>query len=114
MQWIYNLIQIKWLIRAIVARIIELLLNVKPNEGYHPFKVRKRAKTRNRYNQAPHLTQDTIGKVTNLQLDITHESQEACPFPAGDHMPSINRLARKYNKKKKKKQKKKTSQKYHT
>ena len=29
------------------------------------FKVRKKAKIRNRYNQVPHLTQDTIyGKVT--------------------------------------------------
>ena len=28
-----------------------------------PIKVRKRAKIRNRYNQAPHLTQDTNGKV---------------------------------------------------
>ena len=39
-------------------------------------KVRKRAKIRNRYDQAPHLTQDTIGKATNSQVDITNESQE--------------------------------------
>ena len=31
------------------------------------FKVSKVAKIRNRYNQAPHLTQDTNGKVTNSQ-----------------------------------------------
>ena len=49
------------------------------------FKIRNGAKTRNRYNQAPHLTQDTYGKVTTLQLDITNESQEVSPFPAGDH-----------------------------
>ena len=30
-------------------------------------KVSKGAKTRNRYNQAPHLTQETSGKVTNSQ-----------------------------------------------
>ena len=36
-------------------------------------KVRKRAKIRNRYNQAPHMTQDTNGKVTTSQLDITNE-----------------------------------------
>ena len=30
-------------------------------------KVRKVAKIRNRYNQVPHLTQDTNGKVTNSQ-----------------------------------------------
>ena len=38
--------------------------------------VRKRAKIRNRYNQAPHLTQDTNGKVTTSQLDVINESQE--------------------------------------
>ena len=37
-------------------------------------KVRKSAKIRNRYNQAPHLTQDTNGKVTNSQLYTTNES----------------------------------------
>ena len=41
--------------------------------------VRKRAKIRNRYNQAQHLTQDTNGKVTTSQLDITNESQEVSP-----------------------------------
>ena len=51
-------------------------------------KVRKRAKNRNRYNQAPQLTQDTNGKVTTSQLDITNESQEVSPFPAGDHKAS--------------------------
>ena len=30
-------------------------------------KTSKGAKIRNRYNQVPHLTQDTNGKVTNLQ-----------------------------------------------
>ena len=39
-------------------------------------KVIKRAKIRNPYNQAPHLTQDTYGKVTMSQLDTTNESQE--------------------------------------
>ena len=55
--------------------------------------VRKRAKIRNRYNQAPHLTQDTNGKVTTSQLDIINESQEVSPFPAGDHKASTNRRA---------------------
>ena len=32
------------------------------------------------------------------QLNITNESQEVRPFPAGDHKASINRRARKYNK----------------
>ena len=62
------------------------------------FKVRKRAKIRNRYNQVPHLTQDTNEKVANSKLDITNESQEVSPFPAGDHKASINRRARKHKK----------------
>ena len=56
-------------------------------------KVRKRAKIRNRYNQAPLLTQDTNGKVTTSQLDITNENQEVSPFPAGDNKSSTNRRA---------------------
>ena len=48
-------------------------------------KVSKGAEIRNRYNQVPHQTQDTNGKVTNSQLDTTNESQEVSPFPAGDH-----------------------------
>ena len=43
-------------------------------------KVRKRAKIRNRYNQAPYLTQGTNGEVTTSQLDSTNESQEVNPF----------------------------------
>ena len=61
---------------------------------------KKRAKIRNRYNQAPHLTQDTNGKVTTSQLDITKESQEVSPFPAGDHKALINRCAQKHSKNK--------------
>ena len=40
--------------------------------------------------------QDTNWKVTTSQLDITNESQEVSPFPAGDHKASINRRARKH------------------
>ena len=61
-------------------------------------KVSKGANTSNRYNQAPHLTQDTNGKVATSQLAITNERQEVSPFPAGDHNSSINRRARKHNK----------------
>ena len=62
--------------------------------------VRKRKRIRNRYNQAPHLTQDTNGKVTTLQLDIINESQAISPFPASDHKASIKRRTRKHNKNK--------------
>ena len=46
---------------------------LKPSSGS---KVSKGAKIRNRYNQVPHLTQDTNGKMSNSQLDTTNESQE--------------------------------------
>ena len=61
--------------------------------GHISMKVRKRAKISNRYNEAPHLTQDTKGKVTTSQLDITKDRQEDSPFPAGDHKASTNRRA---------------------
>ena len=54
-------------------------------------KVSKGAKIGNRYNQVPHLTHGTNGKVTNSQLDTTNDSQEVSPFPAGDHKAHINR-----------------------
>ena len=60
------------------------------------YKVSKGAKIRNRYNQVPHLTQDTNGKVTNSQLDTTNETQEVSPFPAGDHKAHINRRAQRH------------------
>ena len=61
-------------------------------------KVSKKGKIRNRYNQAPHLTQDTNGKVTNTQLYTTNESQEVSPFPAGDHKAQTNRRTQRHNK----------------
>ena len=51
------------------------------------------AKIKNRYNQAPHPTQDTYGKATYPQSDTTNESQEVSPFPAGDHKAHTNRHA---------------------
>ena len=61
-------------------------------------KVSKGAKIRNRYNQVPHLTQDTNGKVTNSQLNTINESPEVSPFPAGDHKANINRRAQRHSK----------------
>ena len=58
----------------------------------------------------PHLNQDNNGKVTNLQLDTTNESQEVSPFPAGDHKAHIKRRAQRHSKHKiEKKAKKKRS-----
>ena len=62
------------------------------------FKVSKGAKIRNRYNQVPHLTQDTNGKVRNSQLDITNESQKVRPFPAGNLKAHLNRRAQRHSK----------------
>ena len=53
-----------------------------PSPSFSEIKVRKRAKIRNRYNEEPHLTQDTNGKVTTSQLAITNESQEVSSVPA--------------------------------
>ena len=61
------------------------------------FKVSKGAKIRSRYNQVPHPTQDTNGKVTNSKLYTTNESQEVGPFPAGDHKAQINRHAQRHS-----------------
>ena len=64
----------------------------------NPLKVSKGAKIRDRYNQVPHLTQDTNWKVTNSKLDTTNESQEVSPFPAGGHKAHINRRLQRHNK----------------
>ena len=71
--------------------------------GFHILKVSKSAKILNRYNQVPHLTQDTNGKVTNSQLFTKIKSQEVSPFPAGDHKAQISRRAQRHNKHKTKK-----------
>ena len=62
---------------AVRSNAAILLLSVKVSKG---------TKIRNQYNQVPHPTQDTNGKVTNSQLDTTNESQEVSPIPAGDHI----------------------------
>ena len=73
-------------------------------------KVSKGAKIRNRYNQVPHLIQDTNG--TNSQLDTTNESQEVSPFPAGDHKAHINRRSQMHSKHKTEKNIKDPQKKY--
>ena len=74
--------------------------------------VSKGAKIRNQYNQGPHLTQDTNGKVTNLQLDPTNESEEVSPFPASDHKAHLNRRAQRHCKHKTEKSIKDPQKKY--
>ena len=55
-------------------------------------KVRKKAKVRNRYNQVPLPTQDTVWESDkNTIKHQTQESQEVSPFSAGDHKATRNR-----------------------
>ena len=74
--------------------------------------VSKGAKIRNRYNQVPHLTQDTNSKVTNSQLDTIHMSQEVSPFQAGDHKAHTNRRTQRHSKHKTEKNIKDPQKKY--
>ena len=66
--------------------VIHFILEVKVSKG---------AKIRNRYNQVPHLTQDTNGKVTNSQLDTTAESQALSQQVTTKHI--YNRRAQKHS-----------------
>ena len=83
-----------------VIQHLEADFNLYGSSFYHTIEIQvsKGAKIRNRYNQVPHLTQDTNGKVTNSQLDTTNESQEVSPFPAGDYMAHINRRVQRHSK----------------
>ena len=45
-------------------------------------KVGKGDRFRDRYNQVPHLTQDTNEKVTNSQIDTTNKNKGGHPFPS--------------------------------
>ena len=55
-------------------------------------KVRKTAKIRNQYNQAPHLAQNTTWEIDkNTIKHHIQESQEVSPFPAGDHKAAMIR-----------------------
>ena len=74
-------------------------MRIKTNKYVYYISVdSKGAKIRNRYNQVPHLKEDTNEKVTNSQLYTTNESQEVSSFPAGDHKAHINRHAQRHNK----------------
>ena len=56
------------------------------------YKVRKNANVRNRYNQVPQLTRDTIWKsVKNKRKHYIQENQEVSSFPAGDPKAPRNR-----------------------
>ena len=54
-------------------------------------KVRKVAKIRNRYNQVPHVTQDTTWESDKTQLKITNKSQEVSLLPVSNQKAAMNR-----------------------
>ena len=55
-------------------------------------KVSKEVKIRKRYNQVPHLTQDTTRESEkNTIKHHTQESQEVSHLPEGDHKAAMNR-----------------------
>ena len=54
-------------------------------------KVRKTARIRIRYNQVPHLSQDSEWESNKITINITNKSQEVSPFPSGDHKAAMNR-----------------------
>ena len=53
-------------------------------------KVRMVAKIRNRYNQVPPLTQDTIWESDKNTIKH-HKRESRGPFPAGDYKTAMNR-----------------------
>ena len=61
-------------------------------------KVRKKAKFRKRYNQVPHLSQDTIKKSDKgTRKHHTKESEEVNPVQSGDHKAARNKQDSLYN-----------------
>ena len=64
------------LVKAIAGRLCRGL-SEPLHVCYVQARLNLRRLVRNRYNQAPHLTQITNGKVTTSQLDITNESQRS-------------------------------------
>ena len=54
-------------------------------------KVIKGALIRNRYNQAPHLSQDTTWVSSKTHLNIINESQKVSHFPGDDQKAAMKR-----------------------
>ena len=56
-----------------------------PKLHKRPYKSKKRGKDQERYNQVPHLANDTTWESNKTTINITNKIQEAIPFPAEDH-----------------------------
>ena len=69
-------------VAVVIIRINALEQNMafKEVEGFPPKAwavCEKEGKDQESINQVPHLTQDTNGKVSNSQLDLTHENKRS-------------------------------------
>ena len=58
---------------------------------HYTYESKKDGKDQERYNQVPHLTQDTTWESNKNTINITNKSQEVSPFPAGNHKAAMNR-----------------------
>ena len=56
-------------------------------------KIKKEGKDQESIQSSTTPAQDTNGKVTTSQVDVTNESQKVSSFQAGDHKASTNRRA---------------------
>ena len=75
------------------AWILEMHIAEVACRSIHNFdmKVSKEVKIRNRYNQVPHLTQDTTRESDkNTIKQYTQESQDVSHLPVGDHKAAMN------------------------
>ena len=77
--------------KLILSTWIYIYLYLETFKFCKTYKVRKKAKTRNRCDLIPHLTKDTIlDSDKSTRKHHKQESQEVSPFPAGDHKAARN------------------------
>ena len=63
-----------------------------PKNGIsNQLKWRKTTRISNKYNQVPHLSQDTQWGSNKITIDLKNKSQEVSPFPSGDNKAAMNR-----------------------
>ena len=70
---------------------VDINIDIMYKSAYLLIKVRKTARIRYRYNQVPHLSQNTSRENNKNTINITNKSQEVSPFPAGAHKAAMNR-----------------------
>ena len=55
------------------------------------YKLRKTARIRNRYNQVPHLSQDTKRESNKITINIKNRIKEVSPYHSDNHKAVMNR-----------------------